>query len=707
MNGPIRKRSRFTVPVWAGLLLAVAASAALWLYLSRAGDPTGERIAVMAAKPRPTVMGWAVSVTDVARAFDDPFGVALDSAGNVYVSDAGNHNHIRKIAPGGASVILAGGREGFADGAGAAAAFHTPSGIAVDRKGNLLVADTGNNAIRVISAQGVVSTLAGDGSAGFADGPGKLARFNGPTGVAVDALGNVFVTDTYNDRIRKIAPDGSVSTVAGGAAAGLLDGPASAALFDTPTGLALDVQGNLFIADTGNGAVRKLAIDGVVTTVAQTPPEVDDPLLRRPAALAHTADGYLYIGDMSRGRILQLSPTGQLGGLTGIGIDIAVGDASSARLGRITALALDAEGALYVADASRRMLRRAALRGSPPRPMSTPPALPPASAPEGPFPWPFAPQDGAHEVVGIIGEVRGSYNGESRHHFHNGLDVQAAMGVPVLAVADEKVSSPLPNSDFDSIGESLGVNSFAYVHMRVGRTLRNAPLDPQRFIMVANDKGKPVRVRVKRGTRFKVGDALGTVNRMFHVHLIHRTPDGEANPLALPFPGLRDTVAPRIDSVQLHDMAGQRLVQKAGQRLLVPRAGGPLAIVVEAYDQTEGNLARRKLGLYKVGYQLLGADAMPLAGFEQPRINIEFNRLPPDPESVKLAYADKSGITVYGSASTRFLYLATNVVRDGRATSGSWDPATLAPGDYLVRAFAADYAGNLALGATDLAITVQ
>ena len=707
MNVPVRVLVRVRVGV-AVLVAAAAGGAAALVYLSRQAGPAAGSLAVLAGKPRPTVMGWPVVVTDVAGGLDDPFGVVLDRAGNVYVSDAGANNHVRKIAPDGAATILAGAREGFADGAGAAAAFHTPSGIAIDRSGNLLVADTGNNAIRRVTPQGVVSTVAGDGLAGWVDGPGRQARFNGPTGVAVDLLGNVFVADTYNDRIRKIAPDGSVSTVAGGPAPGLLDGLGAAAQFDTPTGLALDLQGNLFIADTGNGALRRLGADGVVSTLVQTAPDSTDPLLRRPAALALTGDGYLYIADMSRGRILQRSPAGELRGLTGIGIDIAVGDARSPRLGRVMGLALDAAGALYVADASYRSLRRAAPRDAAPRaPARVLAAAAPAPARPAGFPWPFAPQDQAHEVVGIIGEVRGSYNGESRHHFHNGLDVQAAMGVPVLAVADEKVSSPLPNGDFDGLGESLGVHSFAYVHMRVGRTVRNAPLDPARFTILTSDKGKPVRVRVKRGTRFQVGDAVGTVNRMFHVHLIHRIPGGEANPLALPFPGLRDTVAPRIDSVQLHDMAEQPLVTREGTRLLVPRAGGPLSIVIEAYDQTEGNLARRKLGLYKVGYQLLAADGMPLAGFEQPRVNIEFNRLPPDPESVKMAYAKNSGITVYGSATTRFLYLATNVVRDGMAASGSWDPATLAPGDYIIRAMAADYAGNLATGGTDLLITVR
>jgi hypothetical protein len=138
----------------------------------------------------------------------------------------------------------------------------------------------------------------------------------------------------------------------------------------------------------------------------------------------------------------------------------------------------------------------------------------------------------------------------------------------------------------------------------------------------------------------------------------------------------------------------------------VAAGAGPLAIIVDAFDQSDGNAARRRLGLYKVGYQVLGADGAPLPGFEQPLVNIEFNRLPPDEESVKVAYADGSGITVYGSKATRFLYQVTNTVRDGVARQGSWNPAGLAPGDYTIRIFAADYAGNVALAGRDLAITV-
>ena len=688
-----------------GTLAIVAAGVGAWLWLSGEHAPLG-RIATLAYKSTPTAMGWPVAIADTGAGFADPFGVALDRAGTLYLSDAGQHNQIRKIAPNGAQTVLAGNGEGFIDGPGAAAAFHTPSGVALDAAGNLLVADTGNHVIRKVTMEGVVSTLAGTGAPGFRDGPAAQAQFNGPVGVAADKAGNVYVADTYNDRIRRIAPDGSVSTLAGGAAPGFADGPGAAALFDTPTGLALDEKGNLFIADTSNGAIRKLSANGHVSTLASTDADADDPLLRRPLSLALTADGFLYVGDMARGRILQLAPNGELRGLTGIGIDIQIGDASAVRFSRPAGIALDRHGALHVTDAAARVVRKVSLRAAGAAPSRAASPAPLAKR-NGNFPWPVAPQNGVHEVVGILGEVRGSYQGESRHHFHNGLDIQAAMGVPVLAVADEKVSSPLPNWAYNGLGEGLAVDSFVYVHMRVGRTISNEALDARRFTILNDDKGKPYRVRVRRGARFQVGDKLGTVNRMYHVHLIERTPGGEANPLALPFPGLQDKVIPHISGIALHDQAQTRLMAKQGKRLLVARSGGALSIVVDAYDQTDGNAARRKLGLYQVGYQVLAADGAALAGYEAPRMNIEFNRLPPDPESVKVAYADKSGITVYGSASTRFLYVVTNTVRDGVAAGGTWDPSSLAPGDYIIRIFAADFAGNEAVTGRDLAITVQ
>jgi hypothetical protein len=133
----------------------------------------------------------------------------------------------------------------------------------------------------------------------------------------------------------------------------------------------------------------------------------------------------------------------------------------------------------------------------------------------------------------------------------------------------------------------------------------------------------------------------------------------------------------------------------------------PVRIVVDAIDRTNMNATRRRLGLYKLGYQLLKPDGTPAPGFEQPRINIMFNRLPSDRAATKVAYAAESGITVYGSETTRFLYEVTNTVRDGRATPGVWDTTQLPKGDYVLRIIAADYSGNEAQEGRDVLITVR
>jgi sugar lactone lactonase YvrE len=713
------KRNNNRRLVAAVLLVAVAGTA--FVLIGQNADKPGGALAVLKPKPKATPISWSVAVSDFAgdgttgfadapgrqARFADPYGLAQGRDGTLFVADAGDNNRIRVIAPDGTVSTLAGDREGFTDGAGAAAAFHTPSGLAIDAAGNLYVADTGNNAIRKVSPQGVVTTLAGDGTAGYQDGPAAQARFNGPLGVAVDARGNVYVADTYNDRIRMIGADGNVATLAGLGAPGYADGLAAEAMFDTPTAILLDAQGALLIADTRNGAIRKLDAAGQVSTLAKAADNEEKPLMRRPVSMALTPDGVLYIGDMARGRILQLAADGTLHGLTGIGIDIEIGDAQSVRFDRPTAMVLGRDGLPIVADARRRVVRKLAPRSATAPLIAQNAVATPEPAKAGSFPWPFKPQTGWHEVVGTIGEVRGTYSGESRHHFHNGLDVQADMGVPVLAVAAEKISDPLPNWGFGEVGEGLSVDAISYIHMRVGRTIKDEPVDPARFTLLAGDKGKPVRVRVKRGTRFNVGDTVGTVNRLFHVHLVHRPPGGENNPLQLGFSGFSDGIAPQVESIALLDANEKALAKKKGKRLLVPRDGGPLSIVADAYDQADGNAKRRRLGLYKVGYQLLDAKDQPLPGFEAPRMNIEFNRLPPDQESVKVAYAANSGVTVHGSAITRFQYVVTNTVRDGAARSGSWDPSTLTPGDYTIRIHAFDYAGNEARNGRDLAITVE
>jgi len=208
-----------------------------------------------------TSTGVVTTLTDgtgAAARFNNPVGVAVDASGNVYVSDAGNYR-IRKITSAGMVTTVAGsGEKGFADGAGVAAQFDIPHDVAVDASGNVYVAETNKNYIRKITSEGMVTTFAGSGAWGFADGTGVSAQFNGIGGIAVDALGNVYVADVLNCRIRKITPDGMVTTVAGSGVPGFADDIGLAAQFNRPTGIVVDASGNVYVADTYNHCIRKM-----------------------------------------------------------------------------------------------------------------------------------------------------------------------------------------------------------------------------------------------------------------------------------------------------------------------------------------------------------------------------------------------------------------------------------------------------------------
>ncbi|HTE29231.1 MAG TPA: IPT/TIG domain-containing protein [Chryseolinea sp.] len=254
--------------------------------------------------------GYAEGPGDAAK-FYGPDGIVSDAQGNFYVPDEGNHS-IRKITKDGVVSTLAGnGSAGYADGTGSAARFYVPSGIAIDKNGILYVADQFANRIRKVTQSGVVTTLAGTTTPGWVDGAGATAQFNRPVGVAVDDAGNVFVGDLFNHRIRKISPTGVVTTLTGTGIAGFADGAKDVAKFQYPAGVALGPDGMLYVTDTENSAIRKVDPNGLVTTLVgrsegHVDGSLDVALFRAPREIDIAADGTIYVADAADNTIRKI-----------------------------------------------------------------------------------------------------------------------------------------------------------------------------------------------------------------------------------------------------------------------------------------------------------------------------------------------------------------------------------------------------------------
>lgn len=357
------------------ILLAVLLTIAQ--FSLRADEASNWSVATLAGKPE--FPGANDGASTEAR-FNAPRGIVVDSSGQIFVADTFNHV-IRKIDANGVVSTFAGssGNPGSTDGAGSAASFNSPAGLAIDNTGTLYVADMLNHAIRKITPSGTVTTLAGSlGNSGSSDGAGATARFQEPVGIAVDSGGVIYVADTGNSIIRKINPQGVVSTLAGSAGeTGLSDGEGRSARFNGPYGIAVDSSGTIYVADTFNHCIRKVTGSGTVTTFAGVAGHsgnvdgfINSARFSGPSALAVSTSGDIYVTEIANHLVRVISfgivvstvagSSGNEGGSDGVG--------TNARFQAPQGVSVGSPSTLYVSDTlnnSVRKLTRSAAPSSP------------------------------------------------------------------------------------------------------------------------------------------------------------------------------------------------------------------------------------------------------------------------------------------------------------------------------------------------------
>lgn len=615
--------------------------------------------------------------------FGEPFGIAVRGK-SIYVSD-GQAGKIWRIEDGTATV--------YAEG------LNTPSGIAFNDRGDLIVADAGSHTIMSVNSKSEVSTLAGTiDRPGFADGDAASALFKGPVGVAVGTGGEIYVADTYNDRIRVIRDD--QVTTAAGSTRGYAEGQSEAAKFNTPCGLAL-WNDKLLVADAGNHRLRVVEPDGGVWTLAGSgEASSKDGLLFtaamfQPTAVTTGADGSIYFTDGNAVRRISAGPIPFVRTLTDERRGLKDGSPLRARFNRPSGLALDADGQMFVADSDNRLVRRFARDRAKNSHEITPAEI--AELRETPETfrvladgrWPYDPPAEKRDIAGTLGEIRGEMRpGDDDVWFHNGLDIAGAYGETARFIRGEKVLLPLAAQNYGTLRELIRMPSLGYIHIRLGRGPDLVPFGDHRFLFDRDASGKVTDVRVPRGAAFRAGEPIGTLNAMNHVHLIAGRSGSEMNALdALTLPGITDTRPPVIEKVSLFTETWQALGEGRPPTPIV--LSGRVRIVARAFDQMDGNPDRRRLGVYRLGYQVLTANGVPLTDTVW---GISLERFPP-PEAVRYVYANgsRSGAT----GVTIFDYIVTNTVAGDEFREGFLDAASLGPGSYIVRVSAADRFGNV------------
>ena len=304
-----------------------------------------------------------------------PYGIAADSAGNVYVADTGNQL-IRKIAPDSSVTTLAGraNQSGTNNGVGGEARFNSPQGLALDSATNVYVADTGNNLLRKITPDGTVSTLAGSAfQPGRTDGTGEEARFFTPTGLALDSVSNLYVADRNNVLIRKVTPDGTVSTLAGTTFAGTNNGTGTNASFRYPRSLAVDNAGNVYVADTDGAAIRRITPAGVVTTLAGSPGVTgtadgtgSTARFAGPSGISYDRlNNVFYVADTANNTIRRMTTNGTVTTVAGTAGNSGIRDGigTGAQFWFPNGVTVDGAGNVYVADTANHTIRKGVIGG--------------------------------------------------------------------------------------------------------------------------------------------------------------------------------------------------------------------------------------------------------------------------------------------------------------------------------------------------------
>jgi sugar lactone lactonase YvrE len=312
------------------------------------------------------VAGFANGIGTAAQ-FNNPSRLAIANDGTIFVADALN-NRIRKITTAGVVTTYAGtGFTGTINGMASAATFYRPSGVTVATDGTVYVADQGNNIIRKITAAGVTTTLAGSGFAAHNDGIGVAADFDAPSSLAVNADGTVFVADADNNCIRKITAAAVVTTFAGSGLGGSANGTGTAAQFSDPFGLALATDGTIYVADALNNRIRKITAAGVVTnfagsgalgggssdgiaTVAQ---------FNFPTGVAVASDGSVYVADSGNHKIRKITAAGVVSTIGGSGVaGFADGVGTAAQFNFPSGVAVATDGTVYVTDSNNHRIRK-------------------------------------------------------------------------------------------------------------------------------------------------------------------------------------------------------------------------------------------------------------------------------------------------------------------------------------------------------------